>query len=112
MRAIILIIFAILCAGTCKAQILDLTPANGKMRLMLDFGDSSISVSNPDVKMFSLEWPDGTDMRIDLNNVSKHSFAKVVKKMEQQPYTWLKIGSGFYDYAKNKDSKLYKYVVN
>ena len=112
MRAIILIIFAILCAGTCKAQILDLTPVNGKMRLLIDFNTRNISVSNPEVKSFSLQWPDGSEMSIDLLRQNKFKFNKLIKKLTQHPYTHLHVGRGFYNDAKNKDTKLYKYVTN
>ena len=98
MRAIIIIIFAILCAGTCKAQILELTPANGKMLLKLDFAYREISTSNKEFKRGKLTWGDGSEIRIDLNNQSKSRFNRVVRKMEQHPYTWLHTNDRIYKY--------------
>ena len=108
MRALILIIFAILCAGTCRAQV-ELTPANGKMKLILDLDAKTISVSNPGVKSFTFQWPDGTDMSYDLLNQNKFKFNRFVKRFKIHPYTWVRIGRGFYTNAKNKDDKIYKY---
>ena len=111
MRALILIIFAILCAGTSRAQ-MELTPVNGKMKLILDLDTKTISVSNPGVKSFTFQWPDGTDMRYDLLNQSKSKFNRFIKRFKTYPYTWVRIGRGFYTNARNKDDKIYKYNQN
>ena len=98
MRALILIIFAILVAGTCKAQTLDIKPTKGGMTLSFNFEEDIISVSNPKVTRFSLTWPDGSGMRVNLNNQNKRLFKRVVKRMREQPYTWLNTRIKFYRY--------------
>ena len=119
MRTIIIIIFAVLLAGTAKAQYatttdvtLHMKPVKGGMKLSLNFDTNRILISDSAVRRFKFAFGDGSEIKVDLDNQSKSKFNKVLKKFSKFAYTHLVIKGGFYTSPTRGHDRTYKYVTN
>ena len=119
MRTIIIIIFAVLLAGTAKAQVapttdvtLHMKPVKGGMTLSFNYDTERILISDSAVRRFKFAFGDGSEIKVDLENQSKSKFNKILKKFEKFAYTHLVIKGGFYTSPTRGHDRIYKYKLN
>lgn len=105
MRIIILVIFAICMAGTVKGQYKDspwyqgptvLKPSKGGLQIIIN--DGMISFSNDQPRSVQFAWADATNSVYLYRGDSKRKHKKILKRMNEKPYTWVKFGQYYYKY--------------